>query len=169
MESNHEQLSGKNGSDGRDGVNAQSVSVAEISEYLVANHGSQLRGPVGATGPTGSQGPAGQQGLPGESGRDGADGKDGARGLVGVPDEADIRNWLVGAASDPQTREALGVLLADIVSSDPRVDALIQRLESVEQQERRVLLVEDGNVVDDESYPPGQPIVLDLKRIVRSK
>jgi hypothetical protein len=131
MKSNRDQLRGQDGSDGRDGVNAQSVSVAEISEYLIANHGSQLRGPVGATGPAGSQGSPGQQGLPGESGRDG---KDGARGLVGVPDEADIRNWLVGAASDPQTRQMLATLLANLVAADPRVDALIQRLDQLEQQ-----------------------------------
>lgn len=131
LEQNRDTLQGQDGTNGRDGQDAANISVAEIGAYIAANHMDQLRGPVGATGPAGSQGSPGQQGLPGESGRDG---KDGARGLVGVPDEADIRNWLVGAASDPQTRQMLATLLANLVAADPRVDALIQRLDQLEQQ-----------------------------------
>ena len=165
LEANRDRIRGK---DGRNGTDSASINVSDIGDYLAANHADQLRGPVGPTGPAGSPASPGERGLPGEPGRDGADGKDGERGLVGVPSQADIQNWLIGATGNPETRQALAVMLADLVSADPRVDALIERLEAVEQQERRVLLVEDGNVIDDESYPPGEPIVLDLKRIVRS-
>lgn len=113
-----------------------------VLEYL--DHNPPASGPPGAPGPPGPAGPSGRDAqvdydrivqsliphLPqGPPGRDGADGKD---GLVGVPDDTDIRNWLVGAMSDPQTRQQLSALLADLVRADPRVDALIDRLEALE-------------------------------------
>jgi hypothetical protein len=116
-------------------------------------HGSQLRGPSGPAGPSGQQGAPGERGsgvtkeqvestvnawldanLDRIRGPSGPSGERGPHGLVGVPDDQDIRNWLVGAMSDPATRQQLSGLLADLVATDPRVDALIQRLEALENR-----------------------------------
>lgn len=73
------------------------------------------------TGPMGPRGPQGE------------------RGFVGVPDDKDIKNWLVGASSDPETRQMLATVLADIVGTDPRVEQLIQRLEALENRRGEVI------------------------------
>lgn len=57
-------------------------------------------------------------------------GSDGANGLVGVPDEADIQTWLVGAMSRPETRQALSTMLSDLIAEDPRVQELLDRVQS---------------------------------------
>lgn len=123
--------------DGKPGLNGKSPSVTEVAQYLIANHRAEL---------TGEQGP---------------------QGLVGVPDNDDIRNWLVGAMSNPNTKQQLSVLLADLVVTDPRVDALIKRLEALEARKnsQRVLLVDGSTkqVIDDETYTD-EPIVLDVRK-----
>lgn len=125
------QLRGRPGADGKDGAPG-------------------ARGPQGPPG-VGQQGPTGPPGPAGPPPTDaqvvaavrtilyedperfrGPPGKEGSRGLVGVPDEEDIRNWLVGAASDPATRQMLATVLADIVAADPRVEQLIERLDQLE-------------------------------------
>jgi hypothetical protein len=148
----------QDGSNGRDG---KSVSAAEVAAYLVANHRAEITGPAGERGP---------------------------QGLVGVPDDQDIRNWLVGAMSDPATRQQLSGLLTDLVATDPRVDDLIRRLEALENRpvsgggdvgaiaqrltalenrphSQRVLLVDGSTrkVLDDETYTD-EPIVLDVRK-----
>ena len=138
---------------GRDGKNAPSISVADVGAYLAANHRNELRGPVGATGPTGPSGPQGEQGVAGP--------------LTTYKDQKLIDLL----ADDPRVQQLIARLEAlEKVRTSPPVDlsAIQQRLTTLEQQERRVLLVEDGNVLDDESYTADQPIILDLKRIVRS-
>ena len=131
----------------RDG---QSVTAREVATYLLANHRAEITGPTGATG---------QRGL---------DGQQGERGLVGVPDEADIRNWLVGAMSDPETRMMLSQLLVELAAEDPRTGDLVKRLEAIEgrKQSQRVLIVDGkGNVLDDETFEGGEPIVLNVKQL----
>jgi hypothetical protein len=74
-------------------------------------------------------------------------------------------------ADDPRVQQLIARLeaLEEARTSPPvELSAIQERLRSLEQQERRVLLVEDGNILDDESYAADQPIILDLKRIVRS-
>lgn len=108
---------GPAGQDGRDGTNGRdghTVSAAEVSAYLLQHHRSEITGPVGQTGAMGPAGPPGE------------------RGLVGVPDNEDIRNWLIGASSDPETRGMLAAVLADLVGEDPRVQSILQRLEVLE-------------------------------------
>ena len=39
------------------------------------------------------------------------------------------------------------------------------RLTELEQRPFRMILASDGKVIDDESYEPGSPVVLDLKRL----
>jgi hypothetical protein len=138
---------------GRDGNDAPSISIADVGAYLAANHRSELRGPVGAPGPTGPQGPRGEQGP---------------TGPLTTYDDQKLIDLL---ADDPRVQQLIARLeaLEKARTSLPvGLSAIQQRLKSLEQQERRVLLVEDGNVLDDESYTADQPIILDLKRIVRS-
>ena len=147
LEKNREKLRG------RDGKDASSISVADVGAYLAANHRNELRGPVGATGPTGPQGPRGEQGV---------------AGPLTTYDDQKLIDLL---ADDPRVQQLIDRLEAlEKARTSPLVDlsAIQQRITSLEQQERRVLLVEDGNVLDDESYAADQPIILDLKRIVRS-
>lgn len=119
-------------------------------------------GPPGADGRDGVDGPQitvqevaqylvtnHAQQLRGESGPAGKDGQPGARGPAGPLTTYD----------DQQ--------LIDLLADDPRVQDLLARLEAVEQRRQRVMLVEDGNVLDDETYGPDEPIILDLKRIVK--
>lgn len=159
---------GERGPAGQNGRDAE-VNYAAIVEAVVSELPPPKQGPPGPPGPAGPQ------------------------GLVGVPDNKDIRNWLIGAMSDQETRNQLSVLLADLVSSDPRVDALIQRLEALEaasavsappgdlqaivsrlqalegrKHSQRVLLVDGSNqtVIDDETYTD-EPIVLDVRKFIR--
>jgi len=46
--------------------------------------------------------------------------------------------------------------------------AIAARLSAVEQQRRRVVLMESGQIIDDETYGPDDAIVLDLKRFNRA-
>jgi hypothetical protein len=139
------------GRDGQPGADGSPGRDAEVNyEAIISAVVSQLPPPAkGDPGPPGERGPQGE------------------RGLVGVPDDEDIRNWLVGAMSDPRTKQQLAAMLADLVSADPRVDQLISRLEAVENRKhsQRVLLVDGskGNVIDDETYVD-EPIVLDVRK-----
>jgi len=47
--------------------------------------------------------------------------------------------------------------------------SIAARLSAVEQQRRRVVLMESGQIIDDETYGPDDAIVLDLKRFNRSQ
>ena len=140
-------------------------------------------------GPTGPTGLPGRDGVDGQPGPQGPPGERGPQGLVGVPDNTDIRNWLIGATSDPDLRIALAQILADIVSQDSRVIDLVQRIEALENRTtesvdleplkarltrlevpRRVVLI-DGKtkvILDDESYTADEPIVLDIQRILKA-
>lgn len=142
---------GKNGTDGRDAV----VDYPAVIDAIM----SQI--PAPANGRDGEPGAKGDRGPPGEPG---------PRGLVGVPSEADIQNWLIGASSDPETRVMLATMLTELVAADPRVTGLIQRLEALEERSQRVLIVDGANniVIDDETYPPGKPIVFDIRNIIGS-
>lgn len=166
---------------GQRGGNGQSAQVdyQKLSEQFFVQYGDQLRG---------------RDGTNGTNGINGTDGVEGPRGLVGVPDEQDIRNWLVGASSDPQTQQMLATILADIVATDPRVEDLIQRLERLEEggqetvpdgridslasrltavesrkNSQRVLLVDGktNTVIDDETYID-KPIILDIQKFIRA-
>lgn len=160
---------GERGPAGQNGRDAE-VNYGAIIEAVVAQLPPPQQGPPGPAGPAGPQ------------------------GLIGVPDAEDIQNWLVGAMSNPETRERISVLLADLVAVDPRVSQLIQRIEALEaastaaaaapgdlqaiisrlqaleerRHAQRVLLV-DGQtqtVLDDETYID-EPIVLDVRKFIR--
>ncbi|NBT30739.1 MAG: collagen-like protein [Rhodobacteraceae bacterium] len=176
------------------------AAIDEAVRRWMMQYGGQLRGAdgrAGGRGPAGSTGPQGPAGPPpspelvaqvvaavidsnpdrfrgpqGADGPRGADGQQGPPGLVGVPDDQDIRNWLIGAISDPRTRTELAALLVDIAADDPRIDEILRRLDAVEQLASlptRVVLVEEKNVIDDETYNPGEPIFLDVRAIIKDR
>lgn len=89
----------------------------------------------------GPQGPAGKDGRNGVDGKQGPPGKDGRDGVDGVT--------------------------PDLRPIESRLSALESELSAMKNWKRRMLLVEDGNVIDDESYGINEPIVLDVKRFQR--
>jgi hypothetical protein len=45
---------------------------------------------------------------------------------------------------------------------------LIRRIEALETQKRRVMLVDgNGKVIDDESYAADEPIILDVRQLTK--
>ena len=167
------------------------------------------RGPQGATGAQGLQGPSGPPPTEGQMsaavvayinanperfrGAQGLQGLQGERGFVAVPDDQDIRNWLVGAMSDPETRAMMSQLLVELAVEDPRTTGVIQRLEAIEAamseqltgRDRVVLMLGDPDlfpskpqvtksdgslraVLDSETYGPDDPLVFEVDSIVRA-
>lgn len=168
---------GRNGANGEDGLNGSTpqIDVDELANVITARYADRIRGPRG---------------------NDGVQGLQGDPGLVGVPSSDDIRNWLVGASSDPETRAMLATIFADLVAADPRTANLIERLERIEQRvdepiefppvpdiaalrervtkletPRRFVIVdgEAGAILDDESYAVDEPFVLDVQKLLKAK
>jgi hypothetical protein len=145
LEANREQLRGDTGPPGHDG---RSVSKSEaesiISTWLEANR-EQLRG------------------EPGPAGRDGVDGQQGERGMIGVPSEEEIAAvidlWI--QRNDPRIREFVKQVVREEFAGD--MDARVTALEA----RRLRMMIVDGKaktVIDDETYGPGEPVILDLRR-----
>jgi|TARA_R110000824_G_scaffold87584_2_gene215883 hypothetical protein len=45
---------------------------------------------------------------------------------------------------------------------------LIERIDALEKQKRRVMLVDgDGKIIDDESYAADEPIILDVRQLTK--
>ncbi len=101
--------------------------------------------PVPQMGPSGPQGPPGQRGPTGERGPAGA-------GVTQVQVESVVNAWL--DSNIDQLRQ-------------PPVDltSVESRLKVLEERKFRIILSSNGKVVDDETYEPGEPVVLDLKRL----
>lgn len=95
--------------------------------------------PISSRGITGPQGP---QGPPGPAGRDGRD-------VSKEHVESVVNAWLSANMSQLQ----------------PDLTTIEQRITALEQRPFRIILANDGKIVDDETYPAGEPVVLDLKRI----
>lgn len=89
----------------------------------------------------------GPQGPPGKDGRNGVDGKQGQPGKDG--------------------RDGVDGVTPDLTAVELRLSKLESELTTMKNWKRRMLLVEDGNVIDDESYGINEPIVLDVKRFQR--
>jgi len=95
--------------------------------------------------PTPRPDPIGMQGPPGRDGKDG-------RSVTPQEVESIVSAWL------DANRDELAKAAVDLSGLESRVSAL-------EKRPFRLILSEDGKVIDDESYMPGEPVVLDLKRI----
>jgi hypothetical protein len=94
---------------------------------------------------------------PGPPGRDGVDGRDG-RSVTKADVEAVVNAWL--DANREQLRGPAGP-----AGSSADVSQLERRLSAVESRPFRMVLTSDGTILDDETYAPGEPVVLDLKRL----
>lgn len=97
------------------------------------------------------QGPPGPQGPPGRDGRS----------VTQAEVEAVVNAWL--DANRDQLRGPQGP--PGPAGSSASTAALETRLTSLEQRPFRIILSSDGKVIDDETYRPGEPVVLDLKRL----
>lgn len=115
-------------------------------------------------GPTGPAGPAGPQGL---AGKDGADGEVKASHLAAVTESI-----IQTISNDARFRGPPGEQgPSGKPASEIDVDALAQQiLAKVKHPSQRVVLVDgkSGKILDDETYQPGEPIVLDFQQILRN-
>lgn len=108
---------------------------------------------VSQPAPIVQQGPPGPQGPPGRDGRS-----------VTVSEvEAAVNAWL--DANRDQLRGPAGPPGPPGQSGSANVTHLESRLTVLEQRPFRIILSSDGKVIDDETYRPGEPVVLDLKRL----
>lgn len=92
----------------------------------------------------------GPQGLPGKDGKDGVNGKDGAPGRDGLPGK-DGKDASV-------SQEQIEAIKADILANLPKI---------------RVMMIDDTDkenpkVLDDETFEPGKPIMLNFQRIIKN-
>jgi hypothetical protein len=129
----------------------QRVQVAEpVPRVYVPEDQPRVNQPA----PVVQQGPPGPQGPPGRDGRS-----------VTVNEvEAAVNAWLdanreqlIGPQGPPGPPGQSG--------SAANVTHLESRLTVLEQRPFRIILSSDGKVIDDETYRPGEPVVLDLKRL----
>ena len=102
-------------------------------------------------GPRGPAGPAGPRGEPGMS-------------ITQEQVEATVNAWL--DSNREQLRGEQGPAGRDGQSADPsELAAISQRLNELATRPFRIVISSDGKIVDDETYAPGEPVVLDLKRL----
>ena len=101
-----------------------------------------------------TQGPPGPQGPPGRDGRSIT--REEVENIVNAWLDAN-RESLVGPPGPQGPPGASGTAA--------NVTHLESRLTFLEQRPFRIILSSDGQIVDDETYRPGEPVVLDLKRL----
>lgn len=100
------------------------------------------------------QGPPGPQGPPGRDGRS----------ITQAEVESIVNAWL--DANRDQLRGPAGPQgPPGPAGGSASTAALETRLTTLEQRPFRIILSSDGQVIDDETYRPGEPVVLDLKRL----
>ena len=152
------------------------VDYDRLADLFFQKYGAKLRGPAGAPGTNGNDGAPGEmpkldlralaavivqehgdklRGEPGQPGEPGTPGQPGERGLIGVPSEEQIAavvdTWV--ARNDVRIRQ----YITDIIQT-----------EQLAETPQRVLIVDGktNTVLDDETYQPGEPIVLDIQRLL---
>lgn len=112
---------------------------------------------------TGPQGPPGPAGPPGRDGRT----------VTQEQVEAVVNAWLDsnvdqlrGPAGPTGPTGPAGSDGRDGTSSDPSALASInRRIADLERRPFRIVISSDGKIIDDETYAPGEPVVLDLQRL----
>lgn len=143
-------------------------------EWLEANR-EQLRGDPGKPGERGPEGAAGRT-LSKEMATEiitqwleaNKDQLRGERGLIGVPSEAEIAavidTWI--ERNDPRIRDFVREVIREESQkqSSGDVDA---RLTALEERRLRMMIVDGSSksVLDDETYDPGEPVILDIRRL----
>ena len=128
---------------------ARIINIAEpVPQQYVPVPASPIRpmpDPITITGP---RGPAGPQGPPGRS-------------VQQAEVEATVNAWL--DANRDALRGPQGEPGRDGSTAD--TSGLESRLSELERRPFRIIISSEGKIVDDETYEPGQPVVLDLKRL----
>ena len=113
--------------------------------------------------------PISSGGIPGPRGPQGAPGRDGepGRSVQQIEVEATVNAWLdsnIDRIRGPQGPQGpQGEPGRDGSSTD--VSGLESRLTTIEKRKFRMVISSDGKIIDDESFNPGEPVVLDLKRL----
>lgn len=133
----------------------QEQIIAAVIEKLASDE--RFRGPAGPAGPAGA------------AGRDGVDGEVTTAHLAAITE-----SLLTAIGNDDRFRGPKGDRgdrgpAGEVASID--VDRLTQQiLSQVKHPGQRVVLVDgkNGKIIDDETYAPGEPIVLDFQQILRS-
>lgn len=128
----------------------QSVQIAEPVPRVFVPEDQQRPQYQQTPEPVSVRGPAGPQGPPGRDGRS----------ITAEEVETIVNAWLDANRDSlvgPQGPAGTAGTSADITHIEARVTTL-------EQRPFRIILSADGKVVDDETYSPGEPVVLDLKR-----
>ena len=107
--------------------------------------------PISSVGIPGPRGPAGPPGRDGEQGRS----------VQQIEVEATVNAWLdsnIDRIRGPQGDPGRDGSAAD-------VSGLESRLQTLENRKFRMVISSEGKIVDDEEFAPGEPVVLDLKRL----
>jgi len=100
------------------------------------------------------QGPPGPQGPPGRDGRS----------VTQAEVESVVNAWL--DANRDQLRGPAGPQGPPGPSGGSASTAALEtRLTTLENRPFRIILSSDGKIIDQEEYPAGSPVVLDLKRL----
>lgn len=148
-----------------------------VREWLEANR-EQLRGDPGTPGERGPEGHAGRsvskeaaseiisQWL--EANKDQLRGEQGERGLIGVPSEAEIAavidTWI--ERNDPRIRDFVREVIREELGKQSSGD-MDARVTALEARRLRMMIVDGSSksVLDDETYDPGEPVILDIRRL----
>lgn len=122
------------------------VNVAEPVPKVFVPEDSVAQAPRPQPDPISTQGP---QGPPGRDGKDG-------RSVTPAEVESIVSAWL------DSNRDELAKAAVDLSGLESRVSAL-------ERRPFTLILAEDGREVDRETYAPGQPVILDIRRLKGGK
>lgn len=114
----------------------------------------------------GERGPAGPAGPQGPPGRDGKNvNQEQLEAVISAWLESN-RDALRGPPGEPGPPGKAGPAGRDGNSADPdELTSIASRLGELETRPFRIVISSDGKVVDDETYAPGEPVVLDLQRL----
>jgi hypothetical protein len=148
----------------------------------------QLQGPQGPMGPAGPQGVAGPEGPMGPKGDKGDKGDDGEAGVAGEVSEAHLQAIITAVVANlkadpamrgpqgptgqagptgptgPAGKDGEGITPAQIAKL--KAELLAEMKANI--PDTRVLLVGGGKIIDDETYKPGEPIVLNMTQLIRA-
>lgn len=120
--------------------------VVNVAEPVPRVYVPQDAPPIPRPDPISTQGP---QGPPGRDGKDG-------RSITPAEVESIVSTWL------DANRDELAKAAVDLSGLESRVSAL-------ERRPFTLILAEDGKEVDRETYAPGQPVILDIRRLKGGK
>lgn len=141
--------------------------VQAIPDPVPSDGEMQLNFPNGKPGPPGPAGPQGERGPAGVDGKDGVDGQS-----VTTEQLAAIAAAITQQLkNDPSLKGPKGDRgEAGSITDQQLAEIKRQVLAEIKFPDRRIMLVDGstGEVIDDETYKPGEPIVLDFQRVINA-